>query len=411
MRILFISNFYPPHELGGMEQLCGETVDGLRARGNDCHVLTSRLGRNKTKVNEVGISRLLFTEADVYHYRPVDFFLARPVQDHFNQEILNKTLATFIPDIVYVWGMWNLSVKIAFHVERLMPGRVAYTIASYWPMEPDVHETYWQQQPARTWARMIWAPVQSIALRRLARERVVRPLELRQVACVSHHVKRRLVGAGVLPHGARVIYNGIDPAPFLDAASKRTDVSRPLRLVYLGGILPHKGVHTAVEALGWMKQMGSIDDINLTLIGRGHPSYETLLQNRIDELGLREHVTFHGWVPRKEIAQLLARFDICLFTSSWEEPIARTVMEAMASGLAVIGTDVGGQREILVDGVNSLVFAPGDFVDLAHCILRVKSDSHLRKRLAQAGQSTVVERFTLDRMIGEIEDWLQSLLA
>jgi phosphatidylinositol alpha 1,6-mannosyltransferase len=111
-------------------------------------------------------------------------------------------------------------------------------------------------------------------------------------------------------------------------------------------------------------------------------------------------------VPHSEIANTLAGYDVFLFTSVWEEPIARSVMEAMASGLAVVGTAVGGQREMLEDGVNALVFPPEDANSLAECILRLRRDPDLRAKLAEAGRRTVLASFTLRRMMDETEAWL-----
>jgi len=86
-------------------------------------------------------------------------------------------------------------------------------------------------------------------------------------------------------------------------------------------------------------------------------------------------------------------------------------MEAMAAGLAVIGTAVGGQGEMLQDGLNALIFAPEDPLALAEAILQIRRDPALRARLARAGRQMVLERFTLDRMVNEMETWLQDLAA
>jgi glycosyltransferase involved in cell wall biosynthesis len=133
------------------------------------------------------------------------------------------------------------------------------------------------------------------------------------------------------------------------------------------------------------------------------------LKDRVVELGLDAQVTFRGRVPRDQIPGLLSGSNVFLFTSAWEEPIARTVMEAMAAELVVIGTAVGGQREMLEDGVNALVFSPEDADGLAACILRLRRNPALRAQLAKAGRRTVLERFTLERMIDEIEAWLEEI--
>ena len=411
MRVLFISNLYPPHEAGGWEQNCQEIASRLQARGHVCHVLTSRHGVHGRSPLEANVTRALHLEAGIYHYRPLDFFIRRPWQERANRRALHETLYLFKPDIVFIWGMWNLSRRVAYWAEQWLPGRVAYAVASYWLVEGDPHEAYWQRPARRPWVGMLLAPARSLALRTLAREHKAHPLALEQVACVSEYVRSKLDEARALPHGARVIYNGIDPQPFLGASAGHPARHHELRLIYTGGILSHKGVHTAIEALGLLKQRGDGDALHLALVGGGHPDYEAQLRHRVAELGLEACVTFYGRVPRDQIPILLGESDVFLFTSVWEEPIARTVMEAMAARLAVIGTPVGGQQEMLQDGANALLFPSGDPEGLANCIQRLQRDPHLRGRLAEAGRQTVLARFTLPRMVDDMEAWLSEIVS
>jgi glycogen synthase len=412
MRIQFISNFYPPHELGGMEQLNWEVATRLQARGHQVSVLTSRNGSASDQPEEDHIIRSLYLESDIHYYRPMDFFLKRSRRERLNRQELRKALDTFHPDVVFIWGMWDLSSQLAYWAEQWLPGQVAYAVASYWPMEPNAHEAYWRKPSRRAWVNVLLAPARLWALHTLARERRTYAPALEQVACVSEYVRRQLAMADALPHDARVIYNGIDPEPYLQAGQSRSrSEGDSLHLIYVGGLLPHKGVHTAIEALNALRQSGVSDDLPLTLVGSGHPDYEAELRARVAALGMEDQVTFQGHVPREEVPSLLGRADVFLFTSIWDEPIARSVMEAMAAGLAVVGTPVGGQVEMLKDGVNALVFTPDSADQLADRILRLRRDPSLRRRLAQEGQKTVLERFTLKRMIDEVEVWLEGIAA
>ncbi|MGI6376320.1 MAG: glycosyltransferase family 4 protein [Anaerolineae bacterium] len=409
MRILYVTNFYPQHDLGGMEQLCQEAAEALKQRGHGMAVLTSHYGVRNTSATEPEVERSLYLEADLHHYRPLDFFLLRPWRERHNRRALRHAIDALQPDLVFVWGLWNLSQQLACWAERWMgPGRVAYAVAGYWFIEPNAHEAYWSRPANHLLPRLALAPARALALRMLARERQQHPLALRHVSTVSAHVRDRMAQAGRLPHGARVIYIGIDPAPFVEAAAARQP-SDTLRLVYFGGLAEHKGVHTAIEALGLLRQQGRLAGMTLTIVGAGHPDYEARLRHLVEQQGLSAVVSFHGRVPRSEVPALLAGFDVFLFTSIWEEPIARTVMEAMASGLGVIASPVGGQREMLEDGVNCLTYAPGDAVELAERIAAVAGSRSLVARLAQAGRETVLQRFALRRMVDEYEAWLQEV--
>jgi len=394
-----------------MEQLCEEVVKGLTARGYDTHVLTSRYGIQGRHLTEKEVSRALHLQADVYHYRPLDFFLFRSRQESTNVRTLQHTVHTFSPDVIFIWGMWNLSPKVAHWAEQTLPGRVAYYVASHWLIEPDVHQSYWDSPARRRLVNIMKHKVSPWVLGQLQRERLTYPLELRHVACVSAHVRQKLSSANALPYGAQVIYNGIDPDPFVRAATDRMPPDGALRLIYIGGLGQHKGVHTAIEALALLRDQDGIAGLSLTIVGGGHPAYETYLRSMVTSFELENVVNFVGRVSRECIPELLADADVFLFTSVWDEPIARTVMEAMASGLAVIATPVGGQQEMLVVEENALVFAPGDAVGLANRIAQLRKDPDLLQRIASTGQNYILAHLTLKRMIDEIERFLLTVFA
>ena len=180
----------------------------------------------------------------------------------------------------------------------------------------------------------------------------------------------------------------------------------PLRLVYFGRLIHDKGVHTAIEALRLLKERGLIEQFHLTILGSGHPDYEAKLHQMVKAFDLCSQVEFVRQVPRDEIPQWLGRFDVFLFTSIWPEPMARSVMEAMAAGLLVIGSEVGGQTEMLAHNENALTFQAEDATGLADHLAYALNHPTRRMELAHAGQQMVLERFTLDRMVNDVETYL-----
>jgi glycosyltransferase involved in cell wall biosynthesis len=85
-----------------------------------------------------------------------------------------------------------------------------------------------------------------------------------------------------------------------------------------------------------------------------------------------------------------------VFPSLWHEPAGLVAFEAMTSGRAVIGSRVGGMAEMIDDGVNGLLVAPGDVAGLAGAIDRLAADWPLAKRLGESGRTAAAERFTMD---------------
>ena len=118
------------------------------------------------------------------------------------------------------------------------------------------------------------------------------------------------------------------------------------------------------------------------------------------EAGLESNFVFLG--RRNDVPQLLACCDLSVLPSE-AEGLPNSVLEAMAAGLPVVATCVGGSSEVIIDGVNGLLVPPGDGQALAEAILRILQDSTLARRLAQAGQQRVRTHFGFDRLIGELE--------
>lgn len=411
MRILFISNFYPPYELGGYEQWCAEVALRLVARGHEIEVLTSDYKfRSKLSNDSPRVSRVLHLQSDPSYYHPASFFVKRPFQERHNIRILRQTIDRFHPDLIMVWGMWNLSKFLPYWAEKWMLGRVTYFISNYWPKDVDPHTAYWNLPTRQASFKKVKDVLRKFALGAMKAENYPPRLQLENAVCCSQYVRDTLVKSGDLPERSGVIFGGIETEEFVRYSKlngkDHGKSPKPLKCVYFGRLIHDKGVHTAIEAIGLLKRQGLSENIQLTIIGSGHPAYEEYLQKLVDELGIKEQVKFIKKVHRNDIPKMLSNFHVFLFTSIWAEPMARSVMEAMASGLLVIGTEVGGQAEMLFSGVNSLTFAPGDSSALAEQIATVSKDWSLGIQLAHAGQVLVMEKFTLDRMVTDIENYL-----
>lgn len=408
MRILVVTNLYPPLDIGGYEQWCQEVAEGLQRKGHVVEVLTSNYRSTPAEADPAHpVSRALHLETDLNYYRMSDFFFKRPRQNMQNRQALQNKAAAFQPDVIFIWGMWSLSNQVAKWAEEMFPGKVAYFISSYWPMDPDPHSQFWRLPVNHRLRAIIKAPLRKWVFRQLRREGYPPTLHFEHAVCCSRFVRQRLIEAGKLPESAGVLYGGCDADSFFSAVERENDKNNSrLQLLYFGRLIQDKGVHTAVEALGILKERGQLDRVDLTILGSGHPEYEETLQNLVKRLGVGSRTFFKEKVAREKIPTELAKFDVYLFTSIWPEPMARSVMEAMAAGLLVIGTEAGGQREMLHHGQNALTFPPEDAVSLADHIGRVLDDPAERLNLARKGQEMVQEKFTLARMVDDIEAFL-----
>lgn len=407
MRILVITNFYPPYGLGGQEESCQQVVEGLRQRGHTVQVLTSMHGTGNKAVEEEGVHRALFLEMDFLPWQhSLLFFTHRRRREKENQRRLEQLLHNFEPDLLFIWSMWNLPRSLPALAEALYPGRILYRFAEYWPTLPSQHELYWRA-PGRTWSSSLLKKLlRPLALALLAREKAPPALKFEQAICVSAATRDQLVADGLPLANARIVHTGIACEPLLNHPPANRE-EKALKLLYAGRLSADKGIETAVQAVDTLVHEQAMDQVHLTIAGSGDAPYEKQLQALVAQLKLEPYVSFLGRLPFEQMPGLMQQNDILLVPSLWPEPFARVVLEGMLSGLVVVATPMGGTSEIIVDDHNGLLFAPGDTAELAQQVSRLAGDAPLRRRLAQAGQETVRERFTERRMLDQIEHALR----
>ena len=409
MKILFLTNLYPPHVIGGYESLCMEAVDGMARHGHDVTVLTSTYGYEGECV-EGHIHRLLSLEGDLQFYKMKDAW-TYPQRNRRNLDHLRRLVAEKKPDVVFIWGMWNLSNRLAQEAEMLMGSHVVYYLANPWPIEANMHQAFWDA-PATSFAKSIAKKLLRIPARLILRKEWEKvPLQFEHAPCCSAAQRDQLLEAGVPLQDAPVIYEGVDLKVYLAQAEKRTHQSDGiLSLVFVGILAEHKGVHTAIEALNQLP-VEKRKRVHLTILGKGHETYTARLHRLVDESKLSEFVTFLAPIPRNELPEFLGRFDVLLLTSTWAEPLARIMQEGLASGMVVIGSATGGTAETILSGENGLLFHAGAADELAGHIAHLLDQPSIRRTLANGGVRTAKQKFDINVMVEELEKYLEQVNA
>jgi glycosyltransferase involved in cell wall biosynthesis len=411
MRILFLTNFYQVNRSGGEDQSCQQVVKGLQERGHATLVLTSMDGTNNVPVETGDVHRSLYLEMDLVPWRhSLTFFTKRKAREKHNLVVFERAVEQFAPDIIFIWGMWNLPRSLPELAEARCPDKVIYRFATYWPTLPSQHEFYWRA-PARRWyGRLVKELLGRIALAMLSKESRRAPLIFKHGICVSAATRNSLVKAGIPVANARIVHTGVDARRYSTSQPNHQPRQDPnLNLLYAGRLVSEKGVDIAIKALEKLVTGLNLQHIRLGVAGSDSADYESYLRQLVTRLGLDDHVSFLGHVPGEEMPQLLRKYDVLLVPSTWQEPFSRMVLEGMSAGLVVVATPLGGTTEILNDGENGLLVAPGNSDDLAEKIVCLASDPGLRRRLALAGKQTVDERFTVTKMMDEIEGYIRDV--
>jgi glycogen(starch) synthase len=395
MRILVVSNFYPPHFIGGYELGCRDIVDALRRRGHDVRVLTSMHGVNRPEQSG-HIHRWLATDLALKINDAAADWRKVIKKEAINRRAFERICRSFTPDLVYVWNATHISLSIALRAER-MGLKVCYFISDHWltEWERDALYSLARRTPRRLHRKLAWRLLMKWL--RVNGTLMRDDLDLSRVQFASRFLKQAALDAGLSVADAEVIHWGIDIErfPFNDAAR------RPARLLYVGQLTALKGVHTAIEALKQIRENSLHREATLTVVGG--PDYDDRLHWLAASLGVGSFVHFTGLLPREQLPDIYRAHDLLIFPSVWDEPFSITLLEAMACGLAVIGTNTGGSAEILRDEENALIFAKEDANRCAEQVSRLLKDAARFERIRREGRRTVEGRFRLDCMVDHIE--------
>lgn len=384
--------------------LCHEVATHLITHGHQVTVLTSTYGITRRQ-EEAGVHRILKLESNIHYYRPQQV-LRYFIDKQTNFRAIKKIITESSPDVVVVWGMWHLSRLVAAWVEEFIGSKVVYYLSDHWPAEPSAHQAYWDGTANSLVGKVFKSLFRTPVRLALHKEWEHPSLRLEHVIVGCKAIRDKLLDSGIPVGHAKVIHHGIDPFPYQQATLHHHQPSVTLRVVFVGTLAPHKGVHTAIEAIGLLAQNNISVPVSLTVLGAGHPEYEEQLHRLVKQWHLDGLVLFHHPIPRLQLPAFLTHFDVLVMPSVYEEPLARISQEAMAAHLVLVATLTGGTKEILVDSENGLVFEPEDATDLATKLRRLTEEADLRRKLTIGGWQTVTERFTVFRMIDELETYL-----
>jgi glycosyltransferase involved in cell wall biosynthesis len=218
------------------------------------------------------------------------------------------------------------------------------------------------------------------------------------VFAVSENVKSHLVGEGWPAAAVGVIYNGIDVGPLPEARERarvRAEIGASERTLVIGTIArldPVKDLGTLVDAMAALPA----DPATIAVIV-GDGSERTALEARVHRAGVSDRIRFLG--QRDDARRWLAGCDVYV-NCSVSEGVSLTILEAMAAGLPVVATRVGGTPEVVDDTCGMLIPAR-DAAALAAALTSLGRDPDRRATLGRAARARVEERFTIERMVSE----------
>lgn len=232
-----------------------------------------------------------------------------------------------------------------------------------------------------------------------------------RVVAVGRAVQRALIdNEGIPSRFIQVIYNGVRLSSYApgiaDGMVVRQELGlspRDFVLMQVARLDPLKDHVTAIHVLE--RVLHQRHDAKLVLVGEG-PELNTL-QELVRRRSLEPYVRFLGL--RKDVGRLLAAADTCLLTSI-SEGIPLTLIEAMAAGLPVVATNVGGVPEVVEDGRTGFLVPHGDQSGLADRLLRLADSPALRQEMGRLGRERALLTFSEEQMHAAYQDLYEEML-
>jgi glycogen(starch) synthase len=382
VKILVLSNLYPPDFIGGYEIACAQMVDALRRRGHEIRVLTSAPRTPVPEAPDVLRRFQLAEESNWYEndlwFHPMGAQL-RDAESRFvnayNVHVLTTALEEFNPDVAYVCNLIGLGglaliaclkylmVPWVWQLGDNVPGILCGTSRGTFPAL------------AEEFSRQIHG----------------------HYVVVSEQLIQQIKAYGVTLHGAvEVIPNWI----IGERPPSRTSFYRggTLRIMSAGQVSRHKGIDTIIEAAARLRD-GGCHDFVMDIYGQ---IYSPHFADAIRKFDLARHVTLMGPRTQAEIMALYGRYDVFAFPTMEREPFGLVPLEAAARGCVPVITRRCGIAEWLVHGVHCLKAArtPQAFAQLFRSIQSGEIDL---EPIARRAEVAAWRDFHIDAILPRIE--------
>jgi glycogen synthase len=404
VKILVVSNIYPPVVRGGYEVECAAVVELLRNRGDEVRVLTSRV--DDPIPSERGISRSLHEVAPKGRALKL-----APLTTLLDRRAVDRELTSFAPDLAYVWNGAHIP-HVTIHDLLATGVPTAFRICEHWFGDLFSNDPFMRYLSGGGSAkRRVWS-LGIRAVNTFPGFGLERSVEAQVGVAWASRFMRDNVPRPVGLHCAveRVIHPTTQSASRF-AALRRAPSATPL-IAFVGRLSREKGSDVVVGALGSLTARGH--DARLVLAGSGSERDVARLQAGIDAAGIANKCTFAGRLDTNEVCALLQRATVLAVPSIWEEPFPITMIEGALSRVPIVASSVGGIPEVLANGEEVLLAPPDDpeaFAAAIESVLVDPDDANRRAERAFSRAKTLSWETYASQTTAFVDDTLQAVRA
>ncbi len=409
MRILFLSDDFPPASFGGAGISTYELARGTKKAGHEVVVITTC--RKQSEAGESEYEGLkIFKIATTYPgrwrwyvslYNPtavrqVETLLKRIRPDVVNVNNVHQYLSYYCLKVAKRYAkvvVFTARDVMTFNFSKLETARYLNTL--------DAHTTWWDHLKQ---AKKRWNPLRNFFIKRYLGY-------ADKLFAISKSLQRALLQNGI--SGVEVIYNGIDVHEWVadPAATERFRTKYNLHnkkvLLFSGRLSASKGGEKALQALALIAK--EVSDAVLLVAG-SVDEYARVMQQEAKKLGVEKQLIFTGWIEREEIKAAYATSDVVLMPSICLDTFGRVNIEAMAAKKPVIGTCYGGTPEVVTDRVTGYIVNPLYPKEIADKTLNLLKNPKKAEAFGQAGYERVKAKFSMEEKVNQYLLCYHSLL-
>ena len=380
MRLLLITNLYPPQELGGYGRCMADFSWGLKRRGHQLQVLcndATYLGKNsKTGPSGEPVARELLLKGDFCNgVHLMQKTSEQHAVDQHNQAVIQRWLEKKRWDGILLGNLDLLGVNLLhWLLSHNLPTlhHVGFVNTPYTVEQQPTTDNY-------------------------------------HLLAASYAVKSRLIAEGIHVPNASIVYPGARTELFGPGAIPRKLPEppcrmngQPLHICFAGLLMESKAPHTLLEAIAQLHQQGY--PIRAGLAGGAfQKSYVEALKSFCINNNIKNSITFYKQLTRDQLARFFRLHHAAVFPSVHPEAFGIVAVEAMSSGLALLSSGVGGASEVFEDNRSGLRFKAGDAQSLVKQIKRLFDEPGLLRALQENGLERARSLFDVQRSAQQLE--------
>jgi glycosyltransferase involved in cell wall biosynthesis len=406
MRIVVVSNIYPPMAIGGYEMECASVVEHL-AEHHQVLVLTSRRGKRRNR-GSGDVRQGIAIRRELTLLTPDEKGALRAPLASLRAVAAARRALEWEPDLIYAWNGASIP-HTALRVLADSGVPLAFRVCEHWFGGVFLRDQFLRELlPARRGpAHAAWASA-CRALNLLPSLRLDPTAPLRTAVSWNSEATKRV--AAPPPFVEIVLERVRHPAPpYGDIYSEveRNPAPEP-RIVFLGRVSPYKGLAVALEALSLLRsEHGML--ANLVVVGPEDGEHGAEMRGLAERLGVTAAVSWHGQATPREAAATLAGAHALIVPSTWDEPFGLVMIEGALARVPLVASNVGGISEGMHDEEHALLFARGDAsaaaASLARTLRETEQTAARVERAYERAQSFRLgpyleeqERFVLDAL-------------